>query len=558
MGLSPETLAKLASLQQEVNLDDNPLLSDMPEWFRGYRGQQGDIIRDIIGAFRAYDVVVLDAPTGTGKTVIGETVRRLNQGRAIYLCSSLSLQDQFLRDYPYAKVLKGRSNYRPLLDLGTLKVQADNSSHRQMGLPDCSDCTYDKTSHSCLWCSQFARCPYQVAKVRALSSPISVLNTSYFLTETNGPGRFMASKPSIVIVDECDCLEKELMNYVSVSISKSRLAKLGISGPEKITVQSSWEAWLENTAIPVVRSKLKAMEGNRKKTLASLREQRGLFRLVEGLASVQAGLESGGWIYTGDRERVEFKPVLVDQIGYEKFWKHLEDVKVLCMSASVINSERMLRDTGYTGKYAEFKLASTFPVENRLVKVWPVANMSKKANERGSLLAATQKIVDNHPEDRILMHTVSYDLAGAVYGFLWGDYDRPAFTYNSAQDRADALQSFLDTPKSILVASSMDRGIDLPDDLCRVQVICKVPFPYLGDRQVAARLYARGGSEWYACQTVRTLVQMTGRGVRHSEDWCHTYILDSQFWDNVWERNKWLFPKWWRDSVILVGGIETV
>lgn len=211
MSLSPETLAKLASLQQEVNLDDNPLLSDMPEWFRGYRGQQGDIIGDVVQSFKSYNVVVLDAPTGTGKTVIGESVRRLvsNGQRAIYLCSSLSLQDQFLRDYPYAKVLKGRSNYTPLLDTpGTNGKFTSTGEGNKFGVPDCSDCTYDKASRSCLWCSQLARCPYQVAKIQALSSPISVLNTSYFLTETNGPSRFMASKPNIVIVDECDCLER--------------------------------------------------------------------------------------------------------------------------------------------------------------------------------------------------------------------------------------------------------------------------------------------------------------------------------------------------------------
>lgn len=557
--LSPETLAKLASLQQEVNLDDNPLLSDMPEWFRGYRGQQGDIIRDIVSSFRAFDVCVLDAPTGTGKTVIGESVRRMvgsDHSRAIYLCSSLSLQDQFLRDYPYAKVLKGRSNYTPLLDSGPLRLSSQDTPYSKIGLPDCSDCTYDKASRSCLWCSRITLCPYQVAKVQALSSPISVLNTSYFLTETNGPHRFMASKPSIVIVDECDCLEKELMNYVSVSISKSRLAKLGISGPEKITVQSSWEAWLENTAIPVVRSKLQQISARHPKTLSILREERSLARLAEGLRSVQEGLEGGGWIYTGDRERVEFKPVLVDQIGYEKFWKHLEGVKVLCMSASVINSERMLRDTGYTGKYAEFKLASTFPVENRLVKVWPVANMSKKVNEREKLLAACQSIITRHPDDRVLMHGVSYDLSRYVHEAITRTSNgRRCYHYTQSSERALALDEFRRTESAILIAPSMDRGIDLPDDLCRVQVILKVPFPYLGDRQVSARLYARGGKEWYACQTVRTLVQMTGRGVRHAEDWCYTYILDSQFWDNVWERNRWLFPKWWQESVRLVNGL---
>ena len=51
-------------------------------------------------------------------------------------------------------------------------------------------------------------------------------------------------------------------------------------------------------------------------------------------------------------------------------------------------------------------------------------------------------------------------------------------------------------------------------------------------------------------QTIRDIVQMTGRGVRSADDWAITYVLDSQFTKNVW-RNKFLFPEWWREAVNL-------
>jgi Rad3-related DNA helicase len=94
----------------------------------------------------------------------------------------------------------------------------------------------------------------------------------------------------------------------------------------------------------------------------------------------------------------------------------------------------------------------------------------------------------------------------------------------------------------------LDRGVDLPDEQCRVVIIAKVPYPYLGDRQVNARLHSKGGQVWYNVQTVRSIVQMTGRGVRHEDDWCVSYIIDSQF-NNLWSRGRGLFPLWWKEAM---------
>lgn len=79
----------------------------------------------------------------------------------------------------------------------------------------------------------------------------------------------------------------------------------------------------------------------------------------------------------------------------------------------------------------------------------------------------------------------------------------------------------------------------------------KVPYPNLGDRMVRMRAYMGGeGRAWYQSQTVRTIVQMAGRGMRHKDDWCETYILDSQFGEGVWSRGRQLFPQWFREAMV--------
>ena len=71
----------------------------------------------------------------------------------------------------------------------------------------------------------------------------------------------------------------------------------------------------------------------------------------------------------------------------------------------------------------------------------------------------------------------------------------------------------------------MTEGLDLVGDLARWQVICKLPYPYLGDPQVAARRAEEPG--WYEWRTCFTLVQAYGRAVRSEEDHAVTYLLDA-------------------------------
>jgi Rad3-related DNA helicase len=164
---------------------------------------------------------------------------------------------------------------------------------------------------------------------------------------------------------------------------------------------------------------------------------------------------------------------------------------------------------------------------------------------------ALSKVIAKHPEDRILVHTVSYDLNRFLVDHLSSANDIRArlVTYNQAQEKQRAIDRYIYSPGSVLLAPSLDRGIDLREDDCRVIVVCKIPFPSLGDKQISAKLYKPGGQQWYAVKTVRSLVQMTGRGMRSEDDYCSSYILDRQFVDQIWRRNRQLLPQWWRDAL---------
>ena len=79
----------------------------------------------------------------------------------------------------------------------------------------------------------------------------------------------------------------------------------------------------------------------------------------------------------------------------------------------------------------------------------------------------------------------------------------------------------------VIVAYSLEEGVDLPYDNISFQIIFKTPYPFLGDPQVRARKEA--DKDWYTIETIRKLVQIQGRGMRAEDDSCTNYVLDSSF-----------------------------
>jgi ATP-dependent DNA helicase DinG len=343
----------------------------------------------------------------------------------------------------------------------------------------------------------------------------------------------------LVVLDEADLLERELMSHVEVRLSPRRQKELGINPPAKKTVEEAWSDWVRDEALPKVVQALAAMG-----PLAyhsdprEIRRYKSLHQLLTSLRNLRDDLPNGGWIYdyASDRQSdIAFKPIRVDKYGPSKLWAH--GGTFLLMSATIISAGQMADDLGINGQgeWEVVDIPMGFPVENRRVSIVPVVEMTKATEETGRPLMAqaVAGVLKLHEDERVLVHTVSYGLAQYISDHLRRNTTRPIVTYVEGSGKDAALKKYLGTKGAVMVAPSMDRGVDLPDEACRVQVIAKVPYPYLGDKQINARRHTRGGSTWYAVETVRTLVQMCGRGVRSETDHAETYVLDHSWTTNV-------------------------
>lgn len=529
----------------------------LPAKFTEFRQQQLTAIERIRATEKRF--VLLQGPTGSGKTLDVAAVQRLLKEKFLYSCTTKQLQSQFMDDFQfdlngreYAVELRGRANY-PTLRYPHLFPRINASmctSKKEIHCRWCcnGDCNSDGITDSSgkEVCFTKASCPYRVQKAKALGAELAVVNTALFLNEANFVGG-LSGWPWLVI-DECDQLESALMSHVELEITGRWIDRLALEPPARKTVEEAWIEWAQNVALPAVTRELERIENEY--GVEDMRRQQELERMKSKLDFFLREVAATKWVFLPGDDRWVFKPVFVSRYAEHHLWRHAN--RFILMSATIISPDEMAHSLGIPRDEIEFiDLPSAFPLERRPIYYLPRANITKKteAEERPKAIAALDEILDKHPNDKALVHTVSYGYAQQVYGT--SRHKKRMISYDCAQDRELKLEEFKSAPAgAVLVASSMDRGVDLPGDLCRVVVVMKFPYLNLGDKQISTRLHSdkKGGQLWFTVNAIRTLVQMTGRAMRSADDYCEVYILDEQF-GRVYRENKFLFPQYWREAL---------
>lgn len=515
----------------------------LPPKFEDFRAEQWSAIEEV--AASTARVVLLQAPTGVGKTVVMAALQKYLQSRMLYTCHTKQLQSQVVNDFPYAIELKGRSNYSCAKDPGSFpKLSANECTveHRNCILCQYTECRLRDKENTDGDCPCISNCAYREQKKLAKNSDLVILNTAYFLAEANFAGDF-SGWPWIVL-DEGDETESAIMSFVQVSITQRQINRLNLGPPAKKTVAEAWVEWMEAKALPAISQLLGSLD-------PAIPQNQKEIKAMERLAhqySYLASQDLSQWAFIPGETSWDFKPVFIASFAEHNLWRHAD--RFLVMSATILSAKHFARHLGLKEKEVEMiDLPSPFPVDTRPVLFCPAAQMTHKNREAAwpEVVRAMDDILDNHPTEKGLIHSVSYALTRYVYE---NSNHRPRFLQHDTRNRTETLEKFKSTPgNDILLSPSMERGVDLPGEQCRFIVILKIPAPNIGDAQIARRTYSTGkeGHIWYAMQTIRGLVQMSGRGVRFQGDYCICYILDFQL-IRLYNEHRWLFPRWWLDA----------
>lgn len=522
--------------------------------FKKPRQEQVKAINFVLDAFleKKKKFVICDLGTGIGKSAIGVTIARAlldnmegEKSGSYFLTTQKVLQDQYISDFgPEAlglmRTIKSSVNYQCVYHPNQTCAESRRVLTHIRELKEAKD--FVKACNS--------MCPYAKQKNDFLQSSLSVTNFSYFLAETMYAGKL--EPRHLLIIDEAHNIESALSDFIEVTFSeKFSVDVLNCKIPSSHQQQDVFN-WVQKKYLPALSKIIKKSETEIKRATSSgdkIEEISKQYELLDKhICKINRFVESydpKNWIMNlventnkaGKKlKKFEFKPIDVSRFCDEKLFKFGE--RVLMMSATIINKEAFCKSIGLSPDEVEYiNLQTPFSVKNRPVQYLPVGSMSKKMIDTTmpKMVEVVREILNQHKNEKGIIHAVSFKVANYINEKL----NDPRILIHDSLNKDAILNHHKTTPEpTVLLSPSMAEGVNLSDDLSRFQVICKVPFPYLGDAVIKRRM--ENDDMWYPYQTAKTIIQTLGRSVRNENDYAMSYILDSD-WDAFYRRNRKFF-----------------
>lgn len=540
--------------KQHPDIDDE-IIENFP--FKEARSNQLELIEEILNAFEAEDkkYVILEAGTGTGKSAIAATIGQILQP-AYILTMTKQLQRQYADEFGYSQV-KGRNNFSCLesgminnCDMGTCQVsrQRDNFScpygikiekTTQKDVTDENPNDYYNTPFTF---KSSNRCPYWNQKSAAIEDPITLLNYDYAYLEFNYVQHFQ--KRNLMILDEAHNIENKIMQKLELNIYDRQLKKDIKQGIPKEFLKyddvTEWIIFLE--AIFESYHQLKTIMYSKQK---ADRIESTKTRLKEIINSIKA--DPDDWIVSVENDHVSFKPLKVEKYAKKMLFDYAD--KVLFMSATILDKSLFCKWLGIDEDEVHYiRCDSPFKKERRPIHMKLVGAMSKRAlwHTAPRTIPVLNEILQKHKNEKGLIHTSSYK----CQKYITQHIKDPRILSHTPKTRDAVLHEFEKSTKpNVLVSPSMSEGVDLPYEKCQFQIIYKVPYPYLGDKQINERKNI--DQQWYGYKTVMTLMQAYGRGMRAENDHCETYILDKNIQTLLNSKvYKPLIPEFFKEAIV--------
>lgn len=521
--ISRSEISKLEELYPHI---DPEIIANFP--FPSPREGQLEIIDSIQNAIEeGFRYIILEAGTGTGKSAIATTLSRIYEP-AYILTMTKQLQSQYTDEFGLS-LMKGRGNFycksadlEEACDKGVCQTTPQSRKFVcEFGINKSGgqgeSFAFEDSMGNFWYFRSSNRCNYWLQKVDAINSPITLMNYDYALLELNYVRHF--GKRKLMVLDEAHNLENKLMQRLEVNLYDKRLERdVGRTIPHEIKNYQDPQDW-----VGFVGSIYEAYSKINIKDLARNRVDR-IKRIMLRLYELMMELEDNpqNWVVDTSADNVSFKPLKVD-IYTDNILFQYADICIF-MSATILDHKLFCKWLGidYEDVFA-LRIKSPFPASKRPVHLKLVGNMSKRSIKHTAprTIPILEKIIKHHKYEKGLIHTHNYK----CQKFIMDNIVNSRLISHGRANREFKLMQFERSDRPLVfVSPSMSEGVDLPYEKCQFQVIYKIPFPYLGDKQINKRRLL--DPKWYAYKTVMTLIQAYGRGMRAEDDYCDTYVLD--------------------------------
>lgn len=501
------------------------------------REKQAKSLRFIEEAVRrGFKHIVLEAPTGFGKSGVGVAACSWQHG--YYLVTQKLLQDQLAQDFVH-----------PPHDVAILKNAAEYPC------PAFKNCAMGKASKKC----REKSCAYEAARELFKASPRAVTNYPFFLTAKSF-GK-MEERP-LAVLDETHGLERQIIRFVDLTISEDTLERweCGLTKVPQLQGISDYVRWVKEKYVPEVQAHYQMLcqlfegEGSSDKEAKRIFEvETHLNQVKRAISEIQA--DPRGWVYWQELDTKQKLLSIARPIHAAPFAESvIFDVTDIHVHMSAFPGEKNVycRSLGLDpDQVAWASFGSTFPIDNRPNVMCSLGSMSMRNVDANLPVALRfiERVLDKHGDEKGLIHTHSYKLGQALVKHFQSTKYWPRFIFPAAGEERDEAYARHKTGNepTVLVSPSMTEGFDFPDDSARFQVICKCPYPSLGDLQVRAK--KDDDPLWYKLETIKTIVQAAGRICRSEEDYGVTYMLDSDI-DRLFNDCGAYLPGWFSNAMV--------
>lgn len=464
------------------------------------RPGQVDTLLAVQRAWDSTDVFVVEAPVGSGKSLIALTIstwaskRKL---RSLVVVPNNVLLEQYLAGNSRLPTLRAKDSYT----CAEGSVPGARVSCKEYS---------GKQGHCC------KGCPYVLANRRIRALPYGVVNT----------WTYMAHKlyPDVLCMDEAHTALAMLRDMAAKKFWKHQY-----NWPDKVKDYKSLLAW-------VVLKK----EELAKRRIADAKLDLLHADLTSG--SHKYLVEKGTDLWHGDeREVIRLLPIDTSTQP-PVLWPPGRVKKLVLLSATI--GPKDIEQLGLAKRRVTWiSTPSPIPSAQRPVRREKQFNLAFSAGgaDLDALAEYIKGLCLRHKGERGVIHA-TYALMQQLEPRLSGLH--PRLMVHTRDNKKQVYADFLAREDdAVLLCAGLYEGIDLPGDLGRWQVVVKCPWPNM--TEPAWKHIAQTEPDRYAWETLRVVIQGCGRVCRGPTDYGVTYLTDRSF-DRIPEE---LLPMTFRESL---------
>ena len=520
--------------------------------------------------------VILNASTGTGKSIIGAVVAEaLTSAKgcaADTVKSSISLTATNVLAKQYGETFSS-------LEKSGKYIMIKGASNYECSV--LSEPANPETADACAWVtmvqagSEFEdtisthcnKCEYLATKKKKNTVRHLTTNYSYFFVDRMYTGKF--EDRDLIVWDEAHLINDLFSEHNAIHFSQKRLQAMAKEIAETIHLTDVQIAKQLSSITADCGKKDKINDSNYKSYLAAL-QKIYIYAKEQGTQGAATAMRSGQMktytklsrfakkyeglsckiddLFKFDYPHVfEWKEqdaaVSVKPVFVSKMMEELQcSAHNLFMSAT-ISDAFMVKTLDLVPERTKFiKLPPTFSKDNKEVIFFDPMSLNYTSLQNPDTVKQLRKnvakIVKKHIDagDRGIILAPSFKLQSELVSELqaqsWAKNYR-LFEQRQGEKLEHTLAAFKQYKggPAVLISPAMFEGIDLPGELSRFQILVKAPFPNLGDRRM--KFILDHHPDLYSLITLMKAVQGAGRSVRSADDFATTYCLDKNL-ERLW------------------------